>query len=131
MFTARVAGNFVNEDILGSLEFACKVAGAKAVVVLGHSSCGAVKGACDNVELGNLTHMLSNITPAVNAVTDVTENRNSGNAEFVQKVADKNVEFTIEKIKKESSILNEMHKNNEITIVGAMYNVATGKVTFM
>ena len=131
LFIARVAGNFVNEDILGSLEFACKVAGAKAIVVLGHTNCGAVKGACDKVELGNLTHMLGNIMPAVNAITDVKENRNSSNVEFVQKVADKNVEFTIEKIKQDSSVLNDMYNNSEISIVGAMYNVSTGEVDFL
>ncbi|TNF42803.1 MAG: carbonic anhydrase, partial [Bacteroidetes bacterium] len=131
IFNARIAGNFVNTDILGSLEFATKVAGSKAIVVMGHTECGAVKGACDHVELGNLTATLANILPAVEGVTDITENRTSKNAEFVQKVADLNVELTIEKIKSDSEILNEMYKNGEIAIVGAMYDVHTGKVTFM
>jgi carbonic anhydrase len=131
IFNARIAGNFVNTDIIGSLEFATKVAGSKAIIVLGHTECGAVKGACDHVKLGNLTATLSNILPAVEGVTGITENRTSKNAEFVQKVADLNVELAIEKIKSESVVLNEMFKNGEIAIVGAMYDVHTGKVTFM
>lgn len=131
IFSARVAGNFVNTDILGSLEFACRVAGSKAIVVLGHSSCGAVKGACDDVRLGNLTDMLANIKPAIDGVeTGEGEDRSSANAEFVQKVADKNVELTIQSIKDNSTVLNEMIENGEITVVGAMYHVDTGKVTF-
>lgn len=131
IFNARIAGNFVNTDILGSLEFATKVAGSKAIVVLGHTECGAVKGACDHVEMGNLTSTLANIMPAVEGVTEITENRTSKNAEFVQKVSDLNVELTIKKIMSDSEILNEMYENGEIAIVGAMYDVHTGKVTFM
>jgi len=131
IFNARIAGNFVNTDILGSLEFACKVAGSKAIVVMGHTQCGAVKGAADGVELGNLTAMLDHFEPAIKAIDDVKENRNSKNDAFVQKVADKNVELTIEKIKSDSPVLKEMYDNGEITIVGAMYHVETGKVTFM
>jgi carbonic anhydrase len=131
IFNARIAGNFVNTDIIGSLEFATKVAGSKAIIVMGHTECGAVKGACDHVKLGNLTATLSNILPAVEGVTGITENRTSKNAEFVQKVADLNVELAIEKIKSESVVLNEMFKNGKIAIVGAMYDVHTGKVTFM
>lgn len=131
IFNARIAGNFVNDDILGSLEFACKVAGSKTIVVMGHTECGAVKGACDNVKLGNLTGMLDNIQPAIDAVTDIKENRNSSNKEFVQKVADMNVELTIEKIKSDSPVLKEMYDNGEISIVGAMYDVHSGEVTFM
>lgn len=131
IFNARIAGNFVNTDILGSLEFATKVAGSKAIVVMGHTECGAVKGACDHVELGNLTTTLANILPAVEGVTEITENRTSKNAEFVQKVSDLNVELTIKKIMSDSEILNEMYENGEIAIVGAMYDVHTGKVTFM
>ena len=130
IFNARIAGNFVNQDILGSLEFACKVAGAKTIVVLGHTECGAVKGACDNVKLGNLTATLSNIEPAVLAVTEITENRTSSNKEFVQKVADMNVELTVENIRTNSEVLREMLDNGEISIVGAMYDVHTGEVTF-
>lgn len=131
IFNARIAGNFVNTDILGSLEFAAKVAGSKTIVVMGHTECGAVKGACDHVKLGNLTPMLANLEPAMEAVTDITENRNSKNAEFVQKVADANVALTIEKIKTDSEILREMAENGELEIVGAMYDVHSGKVTWM
>lgn len=130
IFNARVAGNFVNDDILGSLEFACKVAGSKLIVVLGHTSCGAVKGACDNVELGKLTGMLENIKPAINAVTGDYSDRSSKNAEYVQEVADNNVALTVKAITDGSDVLKEMADNGEITIVGAMYDVATGKVAF-
>lgn len=132
IFNARVAGNFVNEDILGSLEFACKVAGSKLIVVMGHTSCGAVKGACDNVELGNLTAMLAKIKPAVdNIETPADEDRSSKNLDFVNKVAAENVRLTIENIKTESPVLHEMLKSNEINIVGAMYNVENGRVDFL
>ena len=131
IFNARVAGNFVNEDILGSLEFACKLAGSKVIVVMGHTSCGAVKGACDHAKLGNLTQMLDKIMPAVKAVTTPpNEERNSSNLEFVNNVAQKNVEMTIENIKTQSPVLNEMLENGEIDVVGAMYDVKTGTVTF-
>ena len=131
VFNARVAGNFVNEDILGSLEFACKLAGSKVIVVMGHTSCGAVKGACDHAKLGNLTQMLDKIMPAVKAITTPPhEERNSSNIEFVNKVAQKNVEMTIENIKTQSPVLNEMLENEEIAIVGAMYDVKTGLVHF-
>jgi carbonic anhydrase len=130
IFSVRIAGNFVNPDILGSMEFACKVAGAKAIVVLGHTKCGAIMGACDNVQLGNLTGMLENLMPAVEAVATPVEVRNSQNAEFVQQVTDKNVELTIEAIKNQSPVLNGMYENGEIAIVGAVYDVETGKVTF-
>ena len=131
VFSARVAGNFVNEDILGSLEYSCKVAGAKAVVVLGHSSCGAVKGACDHVELGNITGMLSKIMPAVDAITEVTENRTSSNAEFVQKVVEENVRQTVKNVTDQSQVLKEMVENGEVIVVGAVYDVASGEVRFM
>jgi carbonic anhydrase len=130
IFNARIAGNFVNEDILGSLEFACKVAGAKAIVVMGHTSCGAVKGACDKAELGNLTQMLEKITPAVDAVeTAEGTDRSSANAAFVDAVAAKNVELTLAKIKKNSQVLSEMIEAGEIEIIGAMYDVASGEVS--
>ena len=132
IFNARIAGNFVNEDILGSLEFACKVAGAKAIVVMGHTSCGAIKGACDKAELGNLTQMLEKIMPAVDAIhTPEGADRSSANAEFVDAVAAKNVELTLAKIKENSPVLAEMIEANEIEIVGAMYDVASGKVSFL
>ena len=131
IFNARVAGNFVNKDILGSLEFACKLAGSKVIVVMGHTSCGAVKGACDHAKLGNLTQMLDKIMPAVDAIsTPEGTDRSSANLEFVNQVAAKNVEMTIDNIKMQSQVLNEMHQNGEIDIVGAMYDVKSGKVTF-
>lgn len=130
IFTVRIAGNFANDDILGSLEFACKVAGSKAILVLGHTSCGAVKGACDKVELGNLTGMLSKIQPAVDAVEDDGSERSSKNAEFVQKVADKNVDLTVAYILSKSDVLREMNDNGEISVVGAMYDISTGAVRF-
>ncbi|MFT6321000.1 MAG: carbonic anhydrase [Granulosicoccus sp.] len=130
IFNARVAGNFVNVDILGSLEFACKLAGSKIIVVMGHTSCGAVKGACDHAELGNLTQMLEKIAPAVNAIETAPDvDRSSKNLAFVNQVAEKNVEFTIENIKSQSPVLNEMLQNNEIKVIGAMYDVKTGMVT--
>jgi carbonic anhydrase len=131
IFNARVAGNFVNPDILGSIEYGCKVAGSKAVVVMGHTSCGAVKGACDHVQLGNITQMLDKIMPAVKSVyTPEGTDRSSQNLHFVNAVSKKNVEFTIENIRKESPILNEMEEVGEIVIAGAMYDVKSGKVTF-
>jgi len=132
IFSVRIAGNFVNEDILGSMEFACKLAGTKLVVVLGHTSCGAVKGACDHAEMGNLTKLIEKITPAVNAVENPKDEslRNSKNLEFVDEVSKKNVELTIERIHAESPILSEMEKNNEIKIIGAMYDINTGAVEF-
>ncbi len=130
IFSIRIAGNFVNEDILGSMEFACKVAGSKLIVVLGHSKCGAIKGICDDVRLGNLTTMLSKLKPAVEAVTFPEGNRNSRNAEFVENVAHANVELTIKNIREQSPVLKEMLDNGDIEIAGAMYDVETGKVTF-
>ncbi|MEZ4857562.1 MAG: carbonic anhydrase family protein [Flavobacteriaceae bacterium] len=132
IFSVRIAGNFVNEDILGSMEFACKLAGTKLIVVLGHTACGAVKGACDKAEMGNLTKLIEKITPAVNAVTEPKDSslRNSSNAAFVDEVAHKNVQLTIERIHKESPILSDMEKNGEIMIIGAMYDINTGAVTF-
>lgn len=130
IFSVRIAGNFVNEDILGSMEFACKVAGSKLVVVLGHSSCGAVKGACDHVELGNLTGLLDKIKPAVDSIEHVEGERNSKNIDFVDQVARKNVLLTIDRIKEESPVLKEMLDKSEIGIVGAMYHVTSGQVDF-
>lgn len=129
IFNVRIAGNFVNTDILGSLEFACKVAGSKVIVVLGHTSCGAVKGACDQVELGNLTAMLQQLKPAVDQVQGFEE-RSSANAGFVQAVADENVRQTLDNIRQRSQVLSEMEQNGEITLVGAMYHVSSGKVHF-
>ncbi len=132
IFSARIAGNFVNDDILGSMEFACKLAGTKLIVVLGHTACGAVKGACDDAKLGKLTGMLEKIKPAVNSVSEPQDPslRNSSNIEFVNKVAEKNVHLTIDKIKADSEVLAAMVKNNEIKIVGGMYDIQSGAVTF-
>ncbi|OMP32061.1 carbonic anhydrase family protein [Mangrovimonas sp. DI 80] len=132
IFSVRIAGNFVNEDILGSMEFACKLAGTKLIVVLGHTSCGAVKGACDHAEMGNLTKLIQKITPAVDSVAEPADKslRNSKNLEFVDAVSEKNVHLTIERIHAESPILDEMEKNGEIKIIGAMYDINTGAVTF-
>ena len=132
IFSARIAGNFVNDDILGSMEFACKLAGTKLIVILGHTSCGAVKGACDDAKLGKLTGMLEKIKPAVNSVSEPEDPslRNSSNIEFVNNVAEKNVHLTIDKIKADSEVLAAMVKNNEIKIVGGMYDIQSGAVTF-
>lgn len=130
IFSVRIAGNIANEDILGSMEFACKVAGSKLVVVLGHSKCGAVKGACDHVEMGNLTALLSKLRPAVDDEKTVKEERNSKNNEFVEKVAAINVRRTVNAIMERSHILHEMVQNGEIGICGANYDVETGIVEF-
>jgi carbonic anhydrase len=130
IFSVRIAGNIINEDILGSMEFACKVAGSKIIVVLGHSKCGAVKGACDHVEMGNLTALLSKIQPAVFDEKSETENRSSSNSEFVEKVASINVKRTVNSIMERSPILKEMIQNGEIGIIGGMHNIADGEVTF-
>ena len=130
IFSVRIAGNCVNEDILGSMEFACKVAGAKLVMVLGHTRCGAVKGACDDVRMGNLTVLLNKIRPAVDD-TRVIGERNSSNNEFVEGVALRNVELAVEQIHERSPILKEMLTSGEIGIVGGMYDVQTGVVEFV
>jgi len=132
IFSVRIAGNIVNEDILGSMEFACKLAGTELIVVLGHTSCGAVKGACDHAEMGNLTKLVQKITPAVNAVSEPKDEklRNSKNLEFVDEVSHVNVQLMIDRIHAESPILTEMEKNGEIRIIGAMYDVNSGEVKF-
>jgi carbonic anhydrase len=131
VFVARVAGNFENTDILGSMEFGCKVAGSKLILVLGHEHCGAVHGAIDNVELGNITPMLENIRPAVEHFTDYEGNQSSANEEFVHMVAEQNVRLTISDIREKSSILREMESNGELKIVGGLYDMDTGVVTFI
>lgn len=130
VFSVRIAGNILNEDILGSMEFACKVAGSKLVVVLGHSKCGAIKGACDNVELGNLTKLIQKIKPAIEQEKTVTKDRNSGNSEYVEKVAELNVHHTVEEIRLQSPLLKEMEDNGDIDICGAMYDIESGEVLF-
>lgn len=132
IFTARIAGNFVNDDILGSMEFASKLAGAKVIMVLGHTSCGAVKGACDHAKLGLLTQMLDKIMPAVNAVkTPEGTDRSSKNKAFVNEVAEVNVRNTVAAVTERSSVLAEMVEAGELMVVGAMYDVASGKVTLV
>jgi carbonic anhydrase len=133
IFSVRIAGNFVNADILGSMEFASKLAGTKLIMVLGHTACGAVKGACDHAELGNLTGMLENIAPAVDAIIEPTSaaERTSANIDFVNAVGTKNVKMTIDRIREESPVLAEMEQAGEIQIVGGMYDIATGKVNFL
>jgi len=132
IFSIRIAGNFINEDILGSMEFACKLAGTKLIVVLGHTACGAIKGACDHARLGNLSTLLHKLKPAVNAVTEPQEKaeRNSKNIDFVNEVAKKNVEIAIDDIRYRSDVLMEMEENGQIAIVGGMYDIADGSVTF-
>ena len=132
IFSIRIAGNIVNKDILGSMEFASKVAGTKAIVVLGHTNCGAVKGACDGVELGNLTHLLDKITPAMDLIGDPKEKslRNSKNIDFVDAVANANVDRTVDMIRKNSPILAEMEQSGLIKLVSGMYDIQTGVVTF-
>ena len=130
IFSARVAGNFVNDGVLGSLEFACAAAGAKLVVILGHTECGAVKGACDDVVLGNLTRTLANIKPAVASVEGFAANRSSSNPAFVQAVADRNVVLTLARIRERSAILRDMTDSGAIGLVGATYDVHKGRVTF-
>jgi carbonic anhydrase len=130
IFSVRIAGNIVNTDIIGSMEFACKLAGSKLIVVLGHSNCGAVKGACDHVEMGNLTELLSKLQPAVYQEKTTKDNRSSKNTEFVENVATINVKRSAEQIIERSYILEQMLENGEIGVVGAMYNVETGIVEF-
>ncbi len=132
VFVARVAGNFENTDILGSMEYSCKVAGSKLVFVLGHESCGAVKAACDHVELGNITAMLDNIQPAVKkSEGEISGEHNSSNSGFVNKTIENNVLLTIERIREKSPILKEMEDMKEIKIVGGVYHISSGKVTMI
>lgn len=130
VFSVRIAGNIINEDILGSMEFACKVAGSKIIVVLGHTKCGAVKGACDHVEMGNLTALLTKIRPAVEDETETKENRTSSNSVFVENVAAINVRRTVKAIMERSTILSEMIKNGEIGIIGGVHDITTGQVNY-
>ncbi len=132
LFIARIAGNIINQDILGSMEYACAVVGSKLIVVLGHTSCGAVKGAIDDVKLGNLTASLKHIKLAVEKLDapEITD-KSSKNQDFVDRVALKNVELAIEDIKSQSPVLLDLYEKNKIDIVGAMYNHATGEVNFL
>ena len=130
VFSVRIAGTIINKDILGSLEFGCKLAGAKIIVVLGHTNCGAVKGACDHLEMGNLTALLRKIEPAVTAEKTVTENRTSLNEEFVEKVAAINVRKTVNAVMEGSPILREMIESGACGLVGGNHDISTGEVSF-
>ena len=130
IFSVRIAGNIINEDILGSMEFGCKAAGAKIIVVLGHTKCGAVKGACDHIEMGNLTALLSKIRPAVDDEKITIENRNSTNDEFVENVSTINVKRTVKAIMERSPILKEMIEKGEIGIIGGTHDITSGEVVF-
>ena len=132
LFVVRIAGNFINEDVLGCLEFACKISGAKLIVILGHEHCGAIKSAIDNVEIGNITAMLSKIRPAiVRADNTFQGEKNSSNPEFVNAVCIHNIEHSINEVRSKSPILKEMEDNREIKIVGAIYRMETGEVCFL
>ena len=131
IFVARVAGNFENADILGSMEFATKISGAKMILVLGHEDCGAVKAAIDEAQLGNITAMLKNIKPAVDSLSDYEGEQSSSNPEFVHLVAEKNVRLTMDDIRGRSPILREMENQEQLAIIGALYDMNTGAVQFL
>ncbi len=131
IFSIRIAGNVINEDILGSMEFACKMAGSKFIVVLGHTKCGAICGACDNVQMGNLSTLLNKIQPSVYYERTITENRNAENTEFVEKVTRIQVKRSIENVVEQSVVLREMIEKEEIGLIGAIYDVETGLVEFL
>ncbi|MCX6317296.1 MAG: carbonic anhydrase family protein [Bacteroidetes bacterium] len=131
IFVGRVAGNFVNEDLLGSMEFACKVAGAKLIFVMGHQHCGAVKGAIDDVKLGNITAMLAKIKPAVNMSQDFAGEKTSKSDEFVKYVSENNVKYAMQQIREKSPILKEMEEKGEIKIAGAFYRLTDGALEFV
>lgn len=131
VFVGRVAGNIINEDMLGSMEFGCKVSGAKLILVLGHEHCGAIKSAIDDVKLGNITPLLAKIRPAVSSITNFDGDKTTKNDKFVHAVCEKNVELTVANIRKNSPILAEMEKNGELILQGAVYDMDSGKVTFL
>ncbi|WP_167341644.1 carbonic anhydrase family protein [Nonlabens sp. SY33080] len=132
LFSVRIAGNFVNEDILGSMEFATKLAGTKVILVLGHTACGAIKGACDHARMGNLTTLINKLEPAVEAVKEPKEEdqRTSKNIDFVNAVAKQNVLMTIENILKKSEVIRELVEDEDVLLVGGMYDISTGSVDF-
>ena len=130
IFSIRIAGNILNEDILGSMEFATKVMGTKIIVVLGHTNCGAIAGACNHLEMGNLTTLLNKIQPAIYKENTTVENRNGSNPEFVKNVTELNVFLTIDRIKRESPIIAELQQQGSIKIAGGLYNVENGSVIF-
>ncbi len=129
VFSIRIAGNVINEDILGSMEFACKVAGSKLIMILGHSKCGAIKGACNHVELGNLTGLLEKVQPAIEKVK--SQGKETANPEFIEAVAHANTMHTMEEVLRRSPILKEMYENGEIGIAAGYYSVETGEVKFI
>jgi carbonic anhydrase len=130
LFVTRVAGNYAPTDVIGGIEFATKVSGAKLVVVMGHTECGAIKGACDNVELGNLTTVIQALRPAVDDVKDVEGDRTSKNKKFVLLITEANIRRTVAKLRSESPILRELEQSGQIKIVGALHDISTGQVTF-
>jgi carbonic anhydrase len=130
IFSARVAGNVLDDDILGSMEFGCKASGAKLIAVIGHSNCGAVKGAVDNVELGKLTGLLGKIKPAISKVSASVSPRDSKNLEFVDKVAEANVRLVMQQIRDRSPILRQMLDQHQIALVGGIYDLSTGEIHF-
>ncbi|MCR9136542.1 MAG: carbonic anhydrase family protein [Alphaproteobacteria bacterium] len=131
IFSTRVAGNYIDDGVLGGLEFACVLSGAKLILVVGHNDCGAVKGACDNVMLGNLTSTLANIQPAVGAVKGFEPDRSSDNPDFVQAVAKENVMLSLERIRTNSPLLRELEQDGTIGLQGGMYDLTSGRVTFL
>jgi carbonic anhydrase len=130
ILSIRIAGNILNEDILGSMEFSCKLAGSKLIVVLGHTNCGAITGACNNIVLGNITGLLNKIKPAIELETETKTNRTDTNEVFLRNVTVNNVIITVKKVREQSSILHEMEETEQIKIVGGLYDVDTGQVTF-
>jgi len=131
LFNARIAGNIADTDLVGSMEFACAVSGAKLVLVMGHTSCGAIKGACDHIELGNLSSLLKKIQPAVSSVRDLPGERNSKNKDFVEAVGEANVRLTVGRIRELSPILRELENAGKIQIAGCIYDLDTGRVRFL
>lgn len=130
VFSIRIAGNILNDDILGSMEFACKIAGSKLIVVLGHTKCGAIEGACDNIQLGHVTTLLNKVKPAITIETETKSERNSKNKKFVENVTKHNVTITVQQVKEQSPLLREMEQSGKIKIIGGLYDLDTGKVTF-
>jgi carbonic anhydrase len=130
IFSIRIAGNILNEDILGSMEFACKIAGSKLIVVLGHTKCGAIEAACNNIVLGNITTLLKKIKPAILQETETINERNGNNKSFLQNVTANNVVITVQKIREQSSILHEMEQAEQIKIIGGLHDIETGRVIF-
>jgi carbonic anhydrase len=130
IFSIRIAGNILNDDILGSMELACKLAGSKLIVVLGHSKCGAIEGACNKIVFGHITALLDKIKPAIEMETETLKERNAGNKRFVENVTVNNIFLTVKKIRETSSLLAEMERLNQIKIIGGLYDLDTGYVTF-